>query len=127
MLKKTSALLCGIICMLMVFVGCGDDKNAEIVGEWVPVTATLNGETVQYSELGLDNNQFGLIFNSNGTCTTTLAGISNDGTYSFNETSIDVVVNENHHKLSYEKGTITFSLDYYSNDMSLTFTKAKLN
>lgn len=127
MFKKTSALLCFIICILTIFVGCGDDKNAEIAGEWVPVTATLNGETVQYGELGLEDNQFGLVFNSNGTCTTTLAGISSDGTYTFNETSIDVIINEDHHKLNYEKGIITYSLDYYSNSMSLTFTKVKSN
>ena len=127
MLRKTSALLCSLICILFLFVGCGDNKNAEIVGEWVPITATLNGETVQYGELGLDDSQFGLVFNSNGTCKTTLAGISNEGTYVFNETSIDVVINENHHKLDYEKGVITYSLDYYSNSMSLTFTKVKSN
>ena len=125
MIKKTLALFCSIICIFTVFVGCGNDKNAEIVGEWVPVTATLNGTTVQYSELGLEGNQFGLIFYNNGTCISTLAGISNEGTYTFNETSIDLIVNEDHHKLNYEKGTITFSLDYFSNSMSLTFTKVK--
>ncbi len=125
MIKKTLALLCSILCILTVFIGCSDDKNAEIVGDWVPVTATLNGATVKYSELGLDDSQFGLTFNSNGTCTATLAGISDEGTYTFNETSIDVVINEDHHKLDYEKGSITFSLDYYSNSMSLTFTKVK--
>ena len=109
----------------MLSVGCSDDKNSEIAGEWIPVTATLNGETVQYSELGLEDNQFGLAFNSNGTCTTTLAGISSDGTYTFNETSIDIVINEDHHKLIYEHGIISFSLNYASNSMSLTFTKVK--
>ena len=34
---------------LMLFSGCGDNaQNNEIVGKWVPATATINGETVQF-------------------------------------------------------------------------------
>ena len=33
---------------LMLFSGCGDNaQNNEIVGKWVPATATINGETVE--------------------------------------------------------------------------------
>ena len=57
MKKPTAVISAVIMCIIAVFIalsGCGNNRNSEIEGEWVPTTAYLNGVTVQYSELGID-------------------------------------------------------------------------
>ena len=125
MIKKIAGALCCVLIMLVIFTGCGENTNTEIVGKWVPTTATLNGETVKYSELGIDESQFCFVFESNGKCTATLAGISGEGTYIYHDTSIDVNINNDTKKLDYDGSTLTLNLDYDGNSTSIAFIKEK--
>ncbi len=127
MIKKIAALLMGATMTLCSFAGCGGSDNSEIVGEWVPSTVALNGETVKYSELDIDASQFGFVFEQGGKCDATLAGISGSGSYTFNGTSVDVEVNNEVKKLDYDKGVLTLVLDYGSETTTFTFTKATSN
>lgn len=125
-LKKTQISILLILTTLMfTLCGCGDDEANEIlVGKWHPTSAVLNGESVKYSELGLEEGYFEFEFSSNGNCTATLAGIDYKGTYTFEETSVDAVLSGVHEKLIYERvqGTITYNFD---NTTSFTFIKDK--
>lgn len=117
-----------IIALIFTFslTGCSNNKNSEIVGNWIPTTASLNGETVQYSYLGLDDNYFGFSFKANGTCTATLAGITGKGTYIFNGTSVDVTIDqEEPKKLTYDNGTLTLKLNYDDDVTTFSFIKTK--
>ena len=125
MIKKIAGALCCVLIMLVIFTGCGENTNTEIVGKWVPTTATLNGETVKYSELGIDESQFCFVFESNGKCTATLAGISGNGTYNYHNTSVDVEINNDTKKLDYDGSTLTLNLDYDGNSTSIAFIKEK--
>ena len=125
MIKKTSALLFCVLFSLIIIAGCGKDENSVIVGDWIPTTASFDGETVQYSELGLEDGQFGFTFTSDGKCTATLAGVTGKGTYTFNETSVDVNINDKIQKLSYENNTLTLTLHYGTSVATFTFTKVK--
>ena len=91
-------------------------------GKWVPVSAVIDGETVQYSELELKDGYFEFNFKGNGNCTATLAGIEYKGSYVFSGTSVDATLNGNSEKLSYEatRQTLTYS---YDNTTSFTFIK----
>ncbi len=124
MIKKLAVLLMCSLCILAVFVGCGDDKNAEIVGEWLPTTATINGETVKYSELGIKENHFSLTFTQDGKCTAVLAGISSESKYTFNDSSVDIELNGEPHKLEYSYGTLKWTLNYGGEATSFTFAKS---
>lgn len=125
MIKRFAIILSCFFAFSIFLIGCGNDKNNEIIGDWVPTTATINGTTVHYSSLGLEDDQFFLTFNSNGTCTVVLTGISHNCTYTFNETSIDIIINNEENKLGYEAGIITYSLDYENNPMQISFTKKR--
>ncbi len=125
MIKKLAGALCGILIMLVVFTGCTENTNTDIVGKWIPTTATINGETVKYSELGIEESQFRFVFEANGKCTATLAGISGAGTYTYHETSVDVEINSETKKLDYDGATLTLNLDYDNNSTSITFIKEK--
>ncbi len=124
MIKKTVLLLIGIMIALLTLAGCSDSGNSEIIGSWVPTTATIGGTTVNYSTLELEEGNFGLEFYEDGRCVITLAGIDKEGTYTFNGTSVDVITGNDERKLDYSAGTITLYIDYDNNNsMQLTFTK----
>lgn len=125
--KKAVSLLICVFATLLMLCGCGENKNAEIVGEWVPTTAKLNGTTVKYDELGVEKDKFGFVFRDDGKCKATLAGISDESAYTFNGTSVDVQINGEDYKLDYEKGSLTLSLNYGGNYTAFTFTKVKDN
>ena len=58
-------VMCLVLCVFVfasIFCGCGSNGNTEIIGKWVPTTAKTDGETISYSELGIDEDQFGLDF-----------------------------------------------------------------
>lgn len=122
-IKKIAVILSVTILSMCVFVGCSDNKNSEIVGKWIPTTASLNGETVQYSYLGLEDDYFGFTFDSNGKCTATLTGITGEGTYIFNDTSVDVTINNEVQKLDYSNGTLTLTLNYNNDTTTFSFIK----
>ncbi len=120
--NAVSILICVVSLLFMLF-GCSDNKNLEIVGEWVPTTATIDGSTVKYEELGIEKDEFGFVFKENGTCSATIAGITEEADYTFNGTSVDIEINGQSHKLSYDNGNLTLSLDYSEGYTTVTFAK----
>ena len=107
-------VMCLVLCVFVfasIFCGCGSNGNAEIIGKWVPTTAKTDGETISYSELGIDEDQFGLDFKDSSNCTVTLAGISCDSAYTY--------------KLSYDSGVLTMVLNYDNNRIEFSFTKQR--
>lgn len=125
MAKKIAIILSCAFTFILIFTGCGNKKECEIVGDWVPSTATVNGTSVHYSSLGLEDDQFHLSFDSNGKCTVILTGITYNCTYIFNDTSIDITINNEKQKLGYESGIITYNLDYENNPMQICFTRKR--
>lgn len=125
MLKRCCTIIfCVIICSVLL-VACGENKNSKIVGKWIPSTVTMNNKTMKYSSLGTDDDQFGLQFESNGNCTIITTGIVKKGTFVFNDTAIDVMINGESKKLNYATGIITLSLNYENNPMQISFIKAR--
>lgn len=122
-IKRTSLVFLSLFAVIFPLSGCGDKSENEVLkGKWVPISAVINGETVQYSELDLKNGYFEFNFKGNGSCTATLAGIEYKGSYVFSGTSVDATLNGNSEKLSYESArqTLTYS---YDNTTSFTFMK----
>lgn len=126
LIKKAAAFTMAATLLVCIFSGCGSGKdNSQIVGKWTPTTASLNGETVKYSSLGLDESEFGFTFKDNGKCTATLASVTGEGTYTFNGTSVDIEINKETKKLNYDNGSLTLTLDYDNDTTTFTFTKQK--
>lgn len=123
MIKKIAAFLILFTAVLMLFAGCSSDNNSAIVGTWEATSASINGETVQFSELETENKEFRFVFESGGKCTATLAGVSTKGTYVFNETSVDIAYDGNSEKLLYDDGVLTMNLYYNNETTSFMFTK----
>lgn len=122
-IKRTSLVFLSLFAVIFLLSGCGDKSENEVLkGKWVPISAVINGETVQYSEFDLKNGYFEFNFKGNGSCTATLAGIEYKGSYVFSGTSVDATLNGNSEKLSYESArqTLTYS---YDNTTSFTFMK----
>ena len=124
-MKKTLSIIMiiAVITALFTLAGCGENKNSAIVGEWIPASATINGETVQFAELDVDVDKFGFVFNDNGSCEITIAGTKNNGTYSYNETSVDIDYGGKSEKLIYSDGMLTMNFNYNNETTSFMFTK----
>lgn len=124
MLKRRVIFSTALIAILFMFSACGDNPNTEIVGKWIPTSAKINGANVDYSTLDLDDDHFSFMFNENGKCSMTLAGITEEGTYTFNNTSIDIITPNDEIKLNYSSNTITLYLDYDNNNsMQMSFIR----
>lgn len=123
--NAVSVLICVVSLVFMLF-GCTDNKNQEIIGEWVPTTATIDGSTVKYEELGIEKDQFGFEFKENGKCVATIAGLTEESQYTFNGTSVDIEINGQSHKLSYDNGSLTLSFNYSEGYTTFTFTKVNV-
>lgn len=126
MKKPTAVISAVIMCIIAVFIalsGCGNNRNSEIEGEWVPTTAYLNGVTIQYSELGIEKDQFGFVFNSDGTCVATRAGVTEKGSFVLNESSIDVNFGGAPERLDYDGKNIKLNYTYNNETTSFIFTK----
>lgn len=123
MIKKMCAvLICACLCFF-AFVGCNDNSDSEIVGKWVPATANINGETVQYSDLDLEDGSFYFEFKSNGSFSASIAGIHESGEYVFNDTSVDLILDDETQKMTYDNGSLTYAVDYGNQQTSFTFVK----
>jgi hypothetical protein len=122
-MKRMIALLLAAVMTLGILARCTDDNNDVIVGKWVPSTVTLSGTTVAYSELANQDKEFSITFESGGKCRLVLGGIENDGTYVFNETSVDIDYCSKQMKLDYSEGIITLTLNYNNEATSYMFTK----
>lgn len=125
-MKRTFTLIFSVCLILFSLTACGEKAdNSEIVGHWVPTAATLNGMSVNYSELGLEDDYFSLTFNQDGSCTAVLTGIEGSGTYVFNGTSVDMTISGDTQKLTYENSQLTLTLSYNGNSSSFIFAKEK--
>ena len=124
-MKKSvcAVLMIALFAAMLTLAGCGENKNSEIVGEWVPATATINGETVQFGDLDVESDKFGFVFKENGSCEITIAGTKNNGTYTFNETSVDIDYGGKSEKLLYSDGMLTMNFNYNNETTSFMFTK----
>ena len=124
-MKKALCAAASLMIMLTLLFasGCGENKNSEIVGEWVPATANINGETIKFSELNTDNNNFGFVFEENGSCEVTIAGTKNNGSYVFNDTSVDIEYGGKTERLAYSDGMLTLYFNYNNESTSFMFTK----
>lgn len=121
---KTAPFLLALCLTLFSLCACTNkNDNSEIAGHWVPTAASLNGTSVNYSELDLEDGYFGFTFNSDGSCTATLTGIESSGTYVFNGTSVDVTIGGDTQKLAYENSQLTLTLNYEDNSTSFVFVK----
>ena len=118
-----STLILLVFGVLVVLSGCSSDNNSVIVGTWEATKANINGETIQFTELETDNKDFRFIFNSNGSCKAIIAGVPNEGTYTFNETSVDILYGGKSEKLLYDEGVLTLNFYYNNEKTSYMFTK----
>lgn len=118
-----SALILLVFGMLAALTGCSSEDNSAIVGTWEATKANIHGETIQFSELETENKDFRFVFNSNGSCTAVIAGVSNEGTYTFNKTSVDILYGGKSEKLLYDEGVLTLNFDYNNEKTSYMFTK----
>lgn len=125
MQKQIASLLLCMVMVLALTAGCSEDNNAEIVGKWVPSTVSLGGTTVAYSDIAKEGKEFSLTFDSNGSCEVILGGIRNEGTFVFNETSVDVTYGSQSMKLNYSQNILTLTLNYNNESTSYMFTKVQ--
>ena len=56
-----------------------------------------------------------------------IGGVSNEGSYTFNKTSVDIEYGGKSQKLAYDKGILTLSLNYNNEVTSYMFTKTVAN
>ena len=123
--KKTAAILLAFVCILtaLVLTGCGENEHSPIVGEWKPSTVSIGGTTIAYSDLDTKDKEFSFDFYPNGKCKIIIGGITNEGTYTFHETSVDIEYGGKTQKLNYDKGILTLKLDYHNRTTAYMFTK----
>ena len=124
-LKCAAAVLLVSVCVFtaLSLAGCGNGGNAAIVGEWTPATVSIHGTTISYSDLDTEGREFAIHFYPDGKCKLIIGGISNEGTYTFNETSVDIQYARKTQRLSYDRGILTLKLDYNNQTTSYMFTK----
>ncbi len=121
--KRIAAVPLIFLLLGILLSGCDGDNNSAIVGEWVPSTVSIGGTTIAYSELNTEGQSFQLRFFDNGKCEITLGGVKNDGTYTFNDTAVDIKYGGKTQKLSYDQGILTLKMDYNGQPTSYMFTK----
>ena len=129
-MKKTAAILALVLLLLTaaVLTGCSNEDNSEIVGEWKPSTVSINGTTISYSDLDTKGKDFSFNFYPDGKCKIIIGGVSNDGSYAFHQTSVDIQYGGKSQKLSYDHGILTLKLDYNDQTTAYMFTKvSKVN
>lgn len=124
-LKLAAAVLLVSVCVFasLSLTGCGNSENSAIVGEWTPATVSIHGTTISYSDLDTEGREFAIHFYPDGKCKMIIGGISNEGTYTFNETSVDIQYAGKSQRLSYDRGILTLKLDYNNQTTSYMFTK----
>ncbi len=124
-MKKTAVLLLAVVLAFtaVMLSGCSEGGNEAIVGEWTPSTVSIHGSTIPYSKLDTNGKEFSFNFYSDGKCKIIIGGISNEGTYTFNETSVDIRYGGKSQRLSYERGIITLNLNYNDQTTSYMFTR----
>ncbi len=115
---------CGILSSILL-INCTNKKNDILVGDWSPTTIKIQGTTIKYSDLIVNNQLFDLCFTKDGKCSVTIGGVKNDGIYSLNKSSVEIKINNKSQKLSFEGKTLTMSLDYDNTDTLITFVRTE--
>lgn len=115
---------CGILSGILL-INCTNKKNDILVGDWSPTTIEIQGTTIKYSDLIVNNQLFDLCFTKDGRCSVTIGGVKNDGIYSLNKSSVEIKINNKSQKLSFEGRTLTMSLDYDNTDTLITFVRTE--
>ena len=82
-------IACLLICA--AFAGCGSGENSKIVGKWQATKVKLKGETINFSELESEGKEFSFDFREDGSCKAVLGGVENNGSYTFNQTTVDIM------------------------------------
>ena len=120
-------IACFLICaaVILCFAGCGSGDNSKIVGKWEATKVKLNGEAINFSELETENKEFSFEFREDGSCRAVLGGIENNGSYTFNHTSVDIVYGGKEEKLRYDSGVLTLTFYYNNETTSYMFTKVE--
>lgn len=121
------ASLLSFCCMLsgLLLLNCINQKNDILVGDWSPTTVEIQGKTMKYSDLGVNNSLFDLYFTQDGRCSVTIGGIENNGIYFLNKSSVDIELNDKNQKLCFQKRTLTMSLNYGNADTLITFVRTE--
>ena len=124
-MKQTAAILAAVFILFtaLTAAGCANESNSEIVGEWRPITVSINGTTISYSDLDTKDKEFSFTFYADGKCKIIIGGVIKDGTYTFHETSVDIQYGGKSQKLSYDHGILTLKLDYNDQTTAYMFTK----
>lgn len=124
-MKKTAALLLIAIWLVgaLALAGCSGADNAELVGEWKPSTVSIGGTTISYGDLDTEDKDFSITFRPDGKCRLVIGGITNEGSYTFHETSVDIQYGSKEQKLSYDHGILTLKLEYNDQTTAYMFTK----
>ena len=125
MFSRICAFLMALTCVLVLLAGCGDNKNAPIVGRWQATKVKLNGETISFAELDCSDKEFSFNFKEDGSCHAVLAGVANEGKYIFNNTSVDIVYGGKTEKLSYDSGVLTLCINYNNEKTQYLFTRVE--
>ena len=127
MSKMRKLIACFLICVTaaLCFAGCGSDDNSKIVGKWEATKVKLNGETISFAELETDNKEFSFEFRDDGSCKAVLGGVENNGSYTFNHTSVDITYGGKEEKLRYDSGVLTLTFYYNNETTSYMFTKVE--
>ena len=118
-------IACLLICaaVLLCFAGCGSDDNSKIVGKWQATKVKLKGETINFTELESEGKEFSFDFREDGSCKAVLGGVENNGSYTFNQTTVDVMYGNKEEKLKYDRGVLTLTFYYNNEATSYMFTK----
>ena len=118
-------IACILVCAAAVlcFAGCGSGENSKIVGKWQATKVKLNGETISFSQLDADGKEFSFDFREDGSCKAVLGGIENNGSYTFNQTTVDIMYGGREEKLKYDRGVLTLTFYYNNEPTSYMFTK----
>ncbi len=125
MFSRICAFLTALTCVLVLLAGCGDGKNAPIVGRWQATKVKLNGETISFAELDCSDKEFSFNFKEDGSCRAVLAGVANEGKYTFNNTSVDIVYGGKTEKLSYDSSVLTLCFNYNNEKTQYLFTRVE--
>lgn len=124
-MKQIAVLSAGLILLILLLAGCGNEKNAAIAGRWEATKANIHGETISFAELDTDSGDFCFEFREDGSCTAVLGGVKNEGTYTFNATTVDILYGNKEEKLSYDQGVLTMTFYYNNEKTSYMFTKVE--
>lgn len=122
-MRRFLSVLWICLTLLAFMAGCGSEKNTKLIGRWEATKVNLNGETINFSDLDTNNKEFSFEFREDGSCRTVLGGVENDGTYTFNETTVDIVYGNKTEKLHYDRGVLTLTFRYNHETTAYMFVR----